>query len=163
MATVRTKDVYTTDVDTVFKYLTDPDFLKQRAEAVGARNVQVKVDRQGDTVNIVVKREIRSDAPGPLKKFVPEWSPSVQKETWKVQPGGPYLGKASVEIDGVPVSARSRMKLTANEDGGAVMFIETEFKSNVPMLGGKLASFAAETAKATLKAEYEFNKQHFDA
>lgn len=162
MATIKTKDVYKADVDTVFKHLTDPEFLKKRAEAVGARNVRVDVKQQGDTVNILVKREIRSDAPGPLKKFVPEWSPSVQKETWKVQPGGPYLGKATVDIEGVPVAARSRMKLAANEGGGTVMLIETEFKSNVPMVGGKLASFAAETAKATLQAEYEYNKKHID-
>ncbi len=159
---IRTKDIYQADPDTVFDILTDPDFLKARAEAVGARNVQVIVEEKDGLVHITLQREIRSDAPSALKKFVPEWSPSVQKETWKVQPGGPYLGKASVEIDGVPVSARSRMKLTAGEHGGAMMLMETEFKSSVPLLGGKLASFAAETARETLKAEYTFTKKRID-
>ncbi len=159
---IRTKDIYDADPDTVFGYLTDPAFLKARAEAIGTRNVKVTVEKGGDAVRITLEREIQSDAPGPLKKFVPEWSPSVQKESWKVQPGGPYLGKASVEIEGVPVSARSRMKLAAGENGGSVMLIETEFKSSVPVVGGKLASFAGETAKETLKAEYAFTKKRVD-
>ena len=86
----------------------------------------------------------------------------MQTESWKKQAGGPYLGKAKVEINGVPVSARSRMKLAADKNGGSVMMIETEFKSSVPVVGGKLASFAGETAKETLKAEYEFTKQQID-
>ncbi len=159
---IRTKDVYQADPDTVFRYLTDPDFLKARAEAVGARNVHVSVEKQDDVVRITVEREIPSEAPSALKRFVPEWSPSVQKESWKVQHGGPYLGKASVTIDGVPVSARSRMKLAAGENGGSVMLIETEFKSSAPLVGGKLAAFAGETAKATLQAEYAFTKQRVD-
>ncbi len=159
---VRTADKYNADADAVFKYLTDPGFLKARAEAVGARNINVTVTDKGDTVEIVMQREIPSEAPGALKKFIPEWSPSVQTEVWKKQAGGPYLGKAKVEIDGVPVSARSRMKLAAGKDGGSVLMIETEFKSGVPVVGGKLASFAGETAKDTLQAEYEFTKKQID-
>ena len=159
---IKTMDKYNADADTVFGYLTDPVFLKARAEAVGARNIDVTVADSGDTVKIVMKREIPSEAPSALKKFIPEWSPSVQTETWKKQAGGPYLGKATVEIDGVPVSARSRMKLAAGKEGGSVMMIETEFKSGVPMVGGKLASFAGNTAKETLKAEYEFSKKQID-
>jgi len=159
---IRTTDRYDADVDTVFAYLTNPDFLKTRAEAIGARNVRVRVSDKGDVVEIVMQREIPSDAPGALKKFVPAWSPSVQTESWKKQAGGPYLGKARVEIEGVPVMARSRMKLAAHKDGGSVMMIETEFKSSVPLLGGKLASFAGETAEGTLQAEYEFSKQQID-
>ena len=42
----------------IFRYLTDPDFLKARAEAVGARNVHVTVEKQDDVTLITVKREI---------------------------------------------------------------------------------------------------------
>ena len=159
---IRTTDRYQADVDTVFGHFTDPAFIKARAEAIGARNVQVTVQKDSDTVVIRMEREIRADAPGALKKFVPEWTPTVQTETWKVQPGGPYLGKADVDVQGVPVSNRSRMKLAADKNGGSVMMIETEFKSSVPMVGGKLASFAGSAAEETLKAEYQFNKQHID-
>ena len=69
---IKTTDRYKADVDTVFKYLTDPGFLKARAEAIGARNISVTVSDAGDTVEIVMKREIPSDAPSALRKFVPE-------------------------------------------------------------------------------------------
>ena len=159
---IKTTNRYKADVDAVFGHFTDPEFVKARAEAIGARNVHVKVEKNGDAVVITVQREIRSDAPGALKKFVPEWSPSKQVETWKVKPGGPYLGKAAVEVEGVPVTVRSRMKLAAGKEGGSVMLIETETKSSVPLVGGKLADFAAGTAEETLKKEYEFNKKQID-
>ena len=159
---IKTMDKYDADVDTVFEHFTDPEFLKARAEAIGARKVDVSISKAGGKTVIKVQREIRSDAPGALKKFVPEWSPSVQTETWKGEPGGPYLGKATVEVQGVPVSVRSRMKLAAGKAGGSVMMIETEFKSGVPLVGGKLASFAGNTAKETLKAEYHFTKKQID-
>jgi hypothetical protein len=162
MAKIKTTDKYNADVDTVFKHFTDSDFIKARAEAIGGRNVDVQVEDKGDTVVLTVNREIRSDAPSALKKFVPEWSHSTQVETWKVKPGGPYMGKATVDVDGVPVSVRSRMKLAAGKNGGSVMLIETETSSSVPLVGGKLASFAAGTAEETLKAEYQFNKKQID-
>jgi len=160
---IRTINKYQADVDAVFRHFTDPEFVKARAETIGARNVDVKVERNDDTVIITVQREIRSDAPSALKKFVPEWSPSKQVETWKVKPGGPYMGKATVDVEGVPVSVRSRMKLAAGKAGGSVMLIETGTKSNVPLVGGKLADFAAGAAERTLKQEYEFNKKQIDS
>ena len=157
---IKQVDKYQVDVDTVFQHFIDPDFVKARAEAVGARNVHVTVEEKGGLTTIVVQREIQSDAPGALKKFVPEWSPSVQTETWKGQPGGPYLGKATVEVKGVPVAMRSRMKLAAGEPGCCTMMIELEAKSGVPLLGNKLAEFAAIAAKETLEAEHAFNLEH---
>ncbi len=159
---IKTTDRYHADVDAVFQHFTDSEFIKARAEAIGGRDVDVTVENKGGTVVITVNREIRSDAPGALKKFVPEWSHSVQVETWKVNPGGPYLGKATVNVQGVPVSVRSRMKLAAGKNGGSVMMIETETRSSVPLAGGKLASFAAGAAENTLKAEYAFSKKQID-
>ena len=159
---IKTIDKYTTDVDAVFEHFVDPAFVKARAEAIGARNVTATVKKEGDKTVITVQREIRSDAPSALKKFIPEWSPSTQTETWKGKPGGPYLGRATVEVKGVPVAVRSRMKLATGKEGGSVMMIETETKSSVPLVGGKLASFAAKTAEETLKSEYRFNKAQID-
>ena len=157
---IKQTDKYQIDVDTVFNHFIDPEFVKARAEDGGARNVQVTVEEKSGLTTITVKREIQSDAPGALKKFVPEWSPSVQIETWKGQAGGPYLGKATVEVKGVPVSMRSRMKLTAGQPGCCTMMIEVEAKSSVPLLGNKLAEFAAIAAKETLEAEHAFNLEH---
>lgn len=159
---IKTSDHYEATADAVFGYLSDPSFLQARAEAVGARKVQVTVEKQGETTKIVLQREIPSDAPGPLKKFVPDWSPSVQTELWKKQGDGTYLGKAKVEIEGVPVSARSRMKLADTPAGGSTLLIETEFKSSVPLVGGKLADFAGQAAKETLQAEYAYSKSKID-
>ncbi len=151
------KDEYTVDVDTVFKAFTDPDFLTARSEAIGARNISVDVSEDNGTITVKVTREMPTDAPSKLKKFIPSWSKAVQTEVWKVTPGGPYMGKAKVEPEGVPVSVESRMKLSA-KDGGSLMQIQTEAKSGIPFVGGALANFVGETAQKTLAAEYEFNK-----
>lgn len=153
------KDEYTVDVDTVFKAFTDPDFLKARSEAIGARNISVDVSEDGGTITVKVTREMPTDAPSKLKKFIPSWSKAVQTEVWKVSPGGPYMGTAKVDTGSIPVSIRSRMKLAA-KDGGSLMQIQTEVKSSIPFVGGALANFVGETAQKTLAAEYEYSKTH---
>ena len=153
------KDEYNVDVDTVFKAFTDPDFLKARSEAIGARNVSVETSEDGGTITVKVIREMPTDAPSKLKKFIPSWSKAVQTEIWKVTPGGPYMGKAKVEPEGVPASIESRMKLSAT-DSGALMQIQSEAKSSIPFVGGALANFVGETAQKTLAAEYEYSRAH---
>lgn len=151
------KDEYSVDVDTVFKAFTDPEFLKARSEAIGARNISVDVSENNGTITVKVIREMPTDAPSKLKKFIPAWSKAVQTEVWKVKPGGPYMGKAEVDTGSIPVSVKSRMKLATNGDG-SLMQIQTEVKSGIPFVGGALANFVGETAQKTLDAEYEYNK-----
>lgn len=153
------KDEYTIDVDTVFNAFSDPDFLKARSETIGARNISIEASESDGTVTVNVMREMPSDAPSKLKKFIPAWSKAVQTEIWKGSAGGPYMGTAEVHPEGVPATIKSKMKLAAKGDG-CLMQINTEVKSSIPFVGGSLAKFVGETAQKTLASEYAYNQEN---
>jgi hypothetical protein len=60
---------YTQDVDTVYRFVTDPENIKKRCEASGERNVRIEVQEAGGTKTITSTREIDSDLPGFAKKL----------------------------------------------------------------------------------------------
>ena len=60
---------YTQDLDTVYRYVTDPDVIKRRSEAMGEKNIKIQVDEAGGTKTITSTREIDSDLPGFAKKL----------------------------------------------------------------------------------------------
>jgi len=153
------KDEYNIDADTFFKAITDTAYLQARSEAIGARNISVDVSESGGATTAKVVREMPTDAPGKLKKFIPSWSKAVQTESWKVGGGNTYSGTAKVDPDGVPATIKSTMKISPS-GSGCVMEIDTEVKSSIPFVGGALAKFVGETAQKTLAAEYAYNQKN---
>lgn len=155
------KDEYTIDADTFFKAITNAAYLRARSEAIGARNIDVAVTASAGTTTAKVVREMPTDAPGKLKKFIPSWSKAVQTENWKTGGGATYTGTAEVHPDGVPATIKSTMKISPSGNG-CVMEINTEVKSSIPFVGGALAKFVGETAQKTLAAEYAYNQKNIE-
>ena len=60
---------YTQDVDTVYRFVTDPEVIRKRSEAMGEKNIKIQVDEAGGTKTITSTREIESDLPGFAKKL----------------------------------------------------------------------------------------------
>ena len=150
-------DQYSQDIDTVFAAFMNPDFVKARSEAVGARNIDVTVSEADGVYTLTIIREMPSDAPGALRKFIPAWSKTTQVETWEGGVGGPYTGTAKANVDGVSVSITGKMKLSAS-GSGSVNVTETLIKVSIPFVGGKMEKFAGVASKDMLAKEYEYNK-----
>ena len=153
------KDEYTVDVNALFSAITNADYLQARSEAIGARNISVEVTESDEVIAAKVVREMPTDAPGKLKKFIPSWSKAVQTEQWKTGGGATITGAAEVHPDGVPATIKSTMKISPS-GSGSVMEIKTEVKSSIPFIGGALAKFVGETAQKTLAAEYAYNQKN---
>jgi hypothetical protein len=150
-------DQYSQDIDAVFASFMNPDFVKARSEAVGARNIDVTVSEEDGVYTLTITREMPSDAPGALKKFIPAWSKTTQVETWKGDTGGPYTGTTEANVDGISVSITGSMKLSALSTG-SVNVTETLIKVSIPFVGGKMEKFAGSASKEMLAKEYEYNK-----
>jgi len=150
-------DQYSQDIDAVFAAFMNPDFVKARSEAVGAHNIDVTVSEEDGVYTLTIIREMPSDAPGALKKFIPAWSKTTQVETWKGDAGGPYAGTTEANVDGVSVSITGSMKLSAS-GSGSVNVTETLIKVSIPFVGGKMEKFAGSASKEMLAKEYEYNK-----
>ncbi len=151
---------YTKDVETVFGLFHDAEFMKAKYTGIGARHIEVlECGGSGGRYTVKIKREVPTDVPALLKKFLNPWNGIVQSETWEGKTGGPYRCKLTIEIAGVPVAINGVMELRA-ESAGCVNEVQLEVKCGIPLIGGKLADFVGGDAEKATPAEYEFIRAH---
>lgn len=150
---------YDVDVGTVYGAFSDPGFYKKKFTGVGARSVRVlEKKKKGASFFIKTQREVASQAPGMLKKFLGEWNTLVQSESWQGDKKG-FANELEIESPGVPVSIEGTMKLQPSA-GGCVNKLSFEIDCSIPFVGGKLAEFIANDMKKALAAEYRFIKEY---
>ena len=147
---------YNKDVDSVFALFHDVDFMQEKYQGLGARNVKI-LECAGSAGNYTIKvqREVPADVPGLLKKFLNPWNTLVQSEQWQGASGGPYTCNIAIDISGVPVSIAGKMELRSTA-AGCVNEVQLEVKCSIPLVGGKLADFVGSDAEKSMQAEYQF-------
>ncbi len=150
---------YAADIATVYAAFCKPDFYQKKFSAVGARDIQVlEKKKKGDSFFIRTQRDVPSEVPGMLKKFLGEWNTIVQSESWEPDDDG-YFNEIEVESEGVPISIEGTMSLQPSTDG-CVNKLAFEIECSIPFVGGKLEDFIAKDLKKTLSAEYKFIKSY---
>lgn len=148
---------YQQGVDSVFKYFSDSDTIKTKYAAVGARNIEVLECREdGGALTVKIQREVPSDVPGLLKKFLGAWNKVIQTETWQ-QDGGVRTCKMDINIVSVPVTVAGTMTLRP-EGSGCVNDVQINVHCGIPLVGGKLADFVGGDTKKNMDAEYDYIK-----
>jgi hypothetical protein len=151
---------YAKSVDTVFGLFHDPEYMKAKYAAIGARNIEILECAGSDgRYTIKIRREVPADVPSLLKNFLSAWNTVTQSEKWEGKAGGPCRCTFEIDVAGVPVSARGAMELRA-EGGGCVNDVQLEIKCGIPLVGGKLADFVGGDAEKAIRAEYEFIRAH---
>jgi len=158
--TIQTRQLFRADVDTLYRLLTDREFLEKKYLAVGSRNLEFLECAQDEEVfRIEWRREIPSNPPAFARKVLAEWNSMEEIMEWERLPDGgaraDYLGK----VKGVPGELRGEFVLKA-DDGGTVEEIEMQATINIPLVGKKIASFAEDDAQANLTREYEFTRDY---
>lgn len=151
---------FTQSVDAIFHAYTDEAFLRKKMIAFGARNIEIEIFKEADTVEVEIVREMPVEVPGPLKKFAKPWNKITQRELWKGTSGGPYTAQMEIEIHGVPASVRGAMELMASEDGGCFAASITEVDSNIPFLGKVVQKFVSEESQRAVNDELDYVRQH---
>ena len=74
-------DRYSQSVETLFRAFTTAEVIHARSEHVGARGVEVRECKpEGDGFRVVLRREMPSEIPSALKRFVQPWNEIVQTE-----------------------------------------------------------------------------------
>lgn len=146
-------------VDEIYAAYTNPDFIKTKLEALGARNIEVEIKNENDVKIVKVSREVQVEAPGVLKSFVNLWNKMTQIERWRGEKGGPYYGEMNIEIANAPVIVKSIMQLEHTEEGCAVETV-TSIKSNIPFLGRIMDDFMGEMTEKTIEEEFHFMSEN---
>lgn len=151
---------YDADVDTVFAALTDPAWMTGKYEALGAKDIQVvSHDDRGGAPRIVTKRTVAVDVPGFAKRVLSPNTTLVQTEEWDAPSGGARTCSIDIDAQGVPSRTSARLSLTP--DGtGCLQQLEIEVKVSIPLLGGRLEKFAAESARTSANEEAAYTRDH---
>lgn len=153
---------YDASVDEVYAAFSKADFYKKKFAAVGASKVKVlEKKKRGDEFYIRTQREMPSEAPAMLQKFLGEWVTVVQTESWEPDDDG-FLNSIEIESAGVPVTIEGTMSLQP-AGSGCVNKLSFEVDCSIPFVGGKLEDFIARDMKEVLAAEYKFIKKYLQA
>jgi hypothetical protein len=159
MATERTFTYrYEHGADAVAGLLREPSYLKARCEAAGERNVEVRVQPEGEAVRVVVARDRTTALPAFAKKLYRGENRVVDDTLWR-RVGDRWVGEYTITIGGAPAAIRGRSELAPN---GAGCTYESRFEvsSTVPLLAGKLEAFVAESVASGLYAGAQRNAEH---
>lgn len=150
------KHKYKQNIDNIYKAYTNKKFLKAKMESLGARNVEIEIEKGENETTIKITREMPSDVPGVLKKFVKPWNKMFQTEVWEGEKGGPYKAKMKVRVEGTPVKMDGTLRIKETKSGGCSVKSITEISCNVPFVGKKLTKFIAESAEVSIGEEATF-------
>ena len=145
------------DVETVFALTTDPEFLKRKFEATGAQDVRVTCDPTPEGgAHLEITRRVTVDLPGFAAKVMQPTNTVVQKEDWAAPTAdGQRVCNYRVDVQGVPSSIAGKVTLSPH-NGKTRQEVVAEVKVSIPLLGGRLEKFAADSGKSVLAEEAAF-------
>ena len=152
---------YAQDIDTVYRFVTDPERIKKRCEASGERNVRIQVEESGGTLVITSTREIDSDLPGFAKKLFSATNTIVERREWR-DAGDKKTCRSHIDVVGTPGKIDSNISISPS-GSGCTYDIEFEVTAKVPLIRKKLEEFVAKTTMEGMREEHEFNQRELNA
>jgi hypothetical protein len=152
---------YAQDIDTVYRFVTDPDRIKKRCEASGERNVRIQIEEAGGTLVITSTREIDSDLPGFAKKLFSPTNTIVERREWR-DAGDKKTCRSHIDVVGTPGKIDSNITISPS-GSGCTYDIEFEVTAKVPLIRKKLEEFVAKTTMDGMREEHAYNQRELNA
>jgi hypothetical protein len=150
------RDEYAAEPAVVFAMFCDEKFLLGKYEALGYPKYEVlEVDASESGARIKTRRHAPANVPGFAKRLFGDTTEMVQTDVWGPEHNGVREGTWTIDVPGKPVKAGGTIRLEASGDGSLVS-IDGELKASVPLIGGKIESWAGGEAKAALVNEHDF-------
>jgi hypothetical protein len=143
-------------VDTVFAMLSDEDYVRRKAEAMGALEHDVTVEPLASGgARIRLLRTLPSVVPDFVRPLVGETIDVVQTEDWHgARPDGSRLGEMRAQISNAPVSLSGGMSLLPTNDG-TIHRLDATIKARIPFVGGRIEQGIGEVILLAARKEEE--------
>lgn len=148
---------YSQDVDTVYRFVTDPERIKERCEASGERNVSIQVEESGGTKIITSSREIDSDLPAFAKKLFNATNTIVERREWR-DAGEKKTCRSHIDVLGTPGEIDSNVTISPSGTG-CTYDIEFEATAKVPLIRKKLEAFIEKSTMEGMRDEHDYNQR----
>ncbi len=152
---------YTQDVDAVYRFVTDPENVKKRCEALGERNVRIEIEEAGGTTIVTATREIDSDLPGFAKRLFNATNTIIERREWR-DAGDKKTCKSHIDVVGTPGKIDSNVTISPS-GSGCTYDIEFQVTAKVPLIRKKLEEFIAKTTTEGMREEHDYNQRVLNA
>jgi hypothetical protein len=133
----------------------DRDFIRSKYDALGYPKHEILELETGDEARIKTRRWVPANVPGFAKKLFGDTTEMVQTDSWGPETDGVRHGTWTIDVPGKPVKASGSIRLQGT-DSGALVTIDGELKASIPLIGGKIESWAGGEAADTLRKEHEY-------
>ncbi len=144
------------DVERMFTLVTDPEFLRRRAEALGEKEVAVTVDRASGQLKIEIKREVEKNVPSFMKKLFNARQTLIDRQAWKSE-GGAHISDWTVQLgEGKRIQLRGRLTLAPAAGGGCDYTEAFTASASIPLVGGRIEKFVLGETEASIRKQIEF-------
>jgi hypothetical protein len=161
-AAMRFEYVMTFDAgpDEVFGLALDQDYLLGRCEATGSIPLEISVEGSPERGAVVrLRRSVPMLLPSFAARFAPGGVVVRHVETWSPpDAGGGRTATLTGVVEGAPGSLTGLLRI-AREPAGTSYAFRGDLDIPVPVLGGRLARYAAEQLRLGLRAEEEFTRR----
>ena len=159
-------ETYSAPVAAVIACFTDVDVVRARYEAAGDRDIEV-LECGPDDVGFVIRTRRTVDVeglPGFATKVLKPTNTMEQTDRWGVAAAdGARDGSFAIDVRGAPVKVSGTMRVEPTGDGGTRHTVQGKFDVKVPLIGGKIASWAEGPGQQRLDAEYAFHRARLEA
>jgi len=150
---------FAADVERLFALVTDPDFLRRRAEALGERDIAVTVDRASGQLKIEIKREVEQSLPSFMKKLFAPRQTLIDRQTWKSE-GEAHISDWTVQVgDGKRLQLRGRLTLAPAAGGGCDYTEAFNASASIPLIAGRIEKFVLGETEASIRKQIELTRK----
>ena len=163
MSLLETQHFYDVDADKIYQLVTDQDFLQQRYEAIGSKNLEFKeFNQDGDTTRIRLQRDIPLQPWDVAKSFFNETAHLDETLTWQRNSDGTAHCDYQCVIDGLESDVTGSFDLR-NKDEGCVEDITVTALVKMPAgMGKAMANYVQFEIKENLNREQAFTRLYLD-
>jgi hypothetical protein len=152
MATV--KFTYSQDLETVYRFLTDPEVVRRRSEKFGETDIQISVNG-GTLTNL---RKVQAVVPGFAKKLLSPVNTVTDVKAWNA---AARTARLTVDIQGAPVKVAGDIRLVA-AGSGCDYVVDFQVSCRIPFIGGQLEKYVTGLTEEGMRKEYEWNRAELD-
>lgn len=146
------------DIESVYKTLTDPQFLQQRALSLGNMEAESQSRQVEGQQQVTLRRRRRVKVPFILRKMLKTIQTADTKELW-CQAGGDYRCANTTDIDGAPLSISGSITLSPSASG-CDFSAEFQTEAKVALFKKKLQQYAGKTVAREIELECEYTDRH---
>jgi hypothetical protein len=151
---------YDAPIDAVVAMLRDDEATRAKYERMGHHDVEV-IDCSGDDTHLRVEtsRFVDVELPSFARRVLKPTNTMHQTDEWQRTEDGGWEGTFTIDVSGSPVHLSGTTKLTPG-DGSCTEEIITSVSVKVPIIGGKIADWAAKgEVSRSVEAEFTFGDE----